>query len=227
MNIKENIQRFKNILNNENVTLIAVSKTHPAELVLEAYAEKVKDFGENKVQEMVEKFEELPKDINWHMIGHLQRNKVKYIASFVHLIHSVDSERLLQEIDKQGEKVGRVVNCLLQVHIAKEETKFGLSEEELFSLFNNPQLPMMRHIRICGLMGMATNTEDGDIIRGEFRYLKNLFEKIKSEYHLANVNMQELSMGMSSDYTIALEEGSTMVRVGSAIFGNRNYGSEG
>ena len=224
MNIKENIQRFKNILNNENVRLIAVSKTHPAELVLQAYGEGVKDFGENKVQEMVEKFEQLPKDINWHMIGHLQRNKVKYIASFVYLIHSVDSERLLQEVEKQGNKVGRVVNCLLQVHIAKEETKFGLSEEELFSLLNNPELPMMRHIRICGLMGMATNTTDGEKIRQEFRYLKSLFDRVKSEYHLANVDMQELSMGMSSDYIIALEEGSTMIRVGSAIFGNRDYG---
>ncbi|AHM59534.1 alanine racemase domain-containing protein [Flammeovirgaceae bacterium 311] len=223
MNIQENIQRFKNILNNENVTLIAVSKTHPFELVLEAYSEGVKNFGENKVQEMVDKFEQLPKDINWHMIGHLQRNKVKYIASFVHLIHSVDSERLLQEIDKQGQKVGRVINCLLQVHIAKEETKFGLSEEELFALLNNPEIQQLRHVQITGLMGMATNTGDGELIRQEFRYLKSLFEQIKLNYQLGNITMHELSMGMSSDYTIALEEGTTMVRVGSAIFGSRDY----
>ncbi|WP_224996493.1 YggS family pyridoxal phosphate-dependent enzyme [Cesiribacter sp. SM1] len=226
MNIQENIQRFKNILNNENVTLIAVSKTHPAELVLEAYSEGLKNFGENKVQEMVDKFEQLPKDINWHMIGHLQRNKVKYIASFVHLIHSVDSERLLQEIDKQGQKVGRVINCLLQVHIAREETKFGLSEEELFSLLNNPELQQLKHVHINGLMGMATNTADGELIRQEFRYLKNLFDQIRLDYPLDNISMNELSMGMSSDYTIALEEGSTMVRVGSAIFGNRNYSDQ-
>ncbi|MBW3544198.1 MAG: YggS family pyridoxal phosphate-dependent enzyme [Bacteroidetes bacterium] len=221
MNIKENIERFKNILNNENATLIAVSKTHPPELIREAYEEGLKHFGENKVQELVDKFEALPKDIHWHMIGHLQRNKVKYIASFVHLIHAIDSERLLQEVDKQGGKVGRVIDCLLQVHIAREETKFGLSEEELFALLDNPALPGMRNVRISGLMGMATNTDDGEQIRAEFRYLKNLFEKIKTSYNLPNVAMQELSMGMSSDYTIAMEEGSTMVRVGSAIFGHR------
>jgi pyridoxal phosphate enzyme (YggS family) len=226
MNIQENIQRFKNILNNENVKLIAVSKTHPAELILEAYSEGVKNFGENKVQEMVDKFEQLPKDINWHMIGHLQRNKVKYIASFVYLIHSVDSERLLQEIDKQGQKVGRVISCLLQVHIAKEETKFGLSEEELFSLLNNPETQQLKHVQIIGLMGMATNTTNGDLVRQEFRYLKNLFEQIKPDYKLDNFTMKELSMGMSSDYTIALEEGSTMVRVGSSIFGNRDYSNQ-
>lgn len=225
MSIKENIQRFKNIQKSENVTLIAVTKTHPAELILEAYQEGIKDFGENKVQEMVDKFDQLPKDINWHMIGHLQRNKVKYIASFVHMIHSIDSQRLLKEVEKQGEKVGRIVDCLLQVHIAKEETKFGLSEEELFALLNNPELPTMRHIRICGLMGMATNTDDGERIRAEFRYLKSLFHQIDSNYHLANVAMKELSMGMSSDYILALEEGSTMVRVGSAIFGHREYGA--
>jgi PLP dependent protein len=221
MHIKENIERFKNILDTENVSLIAVSKTHPPELLLEAYAAGVKDFGENKVQEMVEKFEALPKDIRWHMIGHLQRNKVKYIASFVHLIHSIESERLLQEVEKQGAKVGRIINCLLQVHIAKEETKFGLSEEELLALLQSPAMADMRHVRICGLMGMATYTTDVDLIRQEFRSLKRIFEHIKALPPIPNVNMEELSMGMSSDYTIALEEGSTMVRVGSAIFGQR------
>lgn len=223
MSIKENIQSFKNIIDDEKATLIAVTKTHPAEVVLEAYGEGLKDFGENKVQEMVEKFEQLPKDIRWHLIGHLQRNKVKYIASFVHLIHSVDSERLLLEIEKQGDKVGRVINCLLQVHIAKEETKFGLSEEELTALLQNPKVARLQHVRIVGLMGMATNTTDVERIREEFRYLKQLFDRIKQEYQQTNIDMQELSMGMSSDYTIALEEGSTMVRVGSAIFGSRNY----
>jgi PLP dependent protein len=221
MHIKENIERFKNILDTENVSLIAVSKTHPPELLLEAYAAGVKDFGENKVQEMVEKFEALPKDIRWHMIGHLQRNKVKYIASFVHLIHSIESERLLQEVEKQGAKVGRIINCLLQVHIAREETKFGLSEEELLTLLQSPAMADMRHVRICGLMGMATYTTDVDLIRQEFRSLKELFERIKAMPSIPNVNMEELSMGMSSDYTIALEEGSTLVRVGSAIFGQR------
>jgi PLP dependent protein len=221
MHIKENIERFKNILDTENVSLIAVSKTHPPELLLEAYAAGVKDFGENKVQEMVEKFEALPKDIRWHMIGHLQRNKVKYIASFVHLIHSIESERLLQDVEKQGAKVGRIINCLLQVHIAREETKFGLSEEELLTLLQSPAMADMRHVRICGLMGMATYTTDVDLIRQEFRSLKELFERIKAMPSIPNVNMEELSMGMSSDYTIALEEGSTLVRVGSAIFGQR------
>ncbi|EMR02684.1 YggS family pyridoxal phosphate-dependent enzyme [Cesiribacter andamanensis] len=221
MHIKENIQRFKNILNDESVRLIAVSKTHPPELVLKAYEEGVKDFGENKVQEMVEKFEALPKDIRWHMIGHLQRNKVKYIASFVHMIHSVESERLLQEIEKQGQKAGRVIDCLLQVHIAREESKFGLSEAELLELLQGPTLASMRYVRICGLMGMATNTDNGDVIRQEFRQLKALFEHIKTLPPQPNVEMEQLSMGMSSDYTIALEEGSTIVRVGSAIFGQR------
>lgn len=223
MSIAENIEKFKNVIDNERCTLIAVSKTKPAEDILQAYQAGMKDFGENKAQEMTEKFEQLPKDIRWHMIGHLQRNKVKYIAPFVHLIHSVDSMRLLQEIEKQGNKAGRVIDCLLQVHIAREETKFGLSEEELTELIESPGFAEMSHIQVNGLMGMATNTDNLERIREEFRYLKNLQEKIKAAYTLPNLRMEELSMGMSSDYVIALEEGSTMVRVGSAIFGARDY----
>ena len=223
MSIAENIRKFENITSTEGCTLIAVSKTKPAEDILQAYQAGIKDFGENKVQEMTDKFEQLPKDIRWHMIGHLQRNKVKYIAPFVHLIHSIDSLRLLKEVEKQGEKAGKVVNCLLQIHIAKEDTKFGLSEEELEELLHSKQFADMTHVKIKGLMGMATNTDNLERIRNEFRYLKELFEDIKSNYSHPNLEMQELSMGMSSDYIIALEEGSTMVRVGSAIFGNRNY----
>lgn len=223
MSIAENIEKFKNVILNDKCTLIAVSKTKPAEDILEAYAAGLKDFGENKVQEMTEKFEQLPKDIRWHMIGHLQRNKVKYIAPFVHLIHSVDSLRLLQEINKQGAKAGRTINCLLQIHIAREETKFGLSEEEAAELLSSEEFSLLGNVRICGLMGMATNTEDIERIRNEFQYLKTLHEKFKLKYRHINIDMKELSMGMSSDYWIAIEEGSSMIRVGSAIFGQRNY----
>ena len=223
MSIAENIEKFKNVTNSDQCTLVAVSKTKPAEDILEAYATGIKDFGENKAQEMVEKFEQLPKDIRWHMIGHLQRNKVKYIAPFVHLIHSVDSLRLLQEIDKQGEKAGKTINCLLQIHIAREETKFGLSEEELIALLNSEEFVNMGHVKVLGLMGMATNTENPERIRNEFQYLRELFNRIKDTISHPNVEMKELSIGMSSDYIIALEEGSTMIRVGSAIFGKRDY----
>lgn len=223
MSIAENIEKFRNVIENEQCTLIAVSKTKPVEDILQAYQAGMKDFGENKAQEMTEKFEQLPKDIRWHMIGHLQRNKVKYIAPFVHLIHSVDSMRLLKEIEKQARKAGRVIDCLLQVHIAREETKFGLSEEELRELLESPEFAEMTHIQVKGLMGMATNTNNLERIRDEFRYLKELQEKIKADYALPNLQMEELSMGMSSDYIIAIEEGSTMVRVGSAIFGERDY----
>ena len=223
MSIAENLEKFKNVTNHPQCTLIAVSKTKPVQDILEAYEAGIKDFGENKVQEMTEKFEQLPKDIRWHMIGHLQRNKVKYIAPFVHLIHSVDSLRLLQEIDKQGRKAGRVISCLLQVHIAREETKFGLSEEELEELLNSAQFAEMDHVKVLGLMGMATNTDNMERVRLEFQYLRELFNELKENHLHPNIDMKELSMGMSSDYTIALEEGSTMIRVGSAIFGTRNY----
>ncbi|MEQ8629305.1 YggS family pyridoxal phosphate-dependent enzyme [Ekhidna sp.] len=206
----------------ENCTLIAVSKTKPSSDVLEAYEAGHRDFGENKVQELAQKAEELPKDIRWHMIGHLQRNKVKYIADFVHLIHGVDSLKLLKEINKQGRKSDRVIDCLLQMHIAEEDTKFGLDKNELDEILQGEQLKEMTHVRIAGLMGMATFTENQDQVRREFKNLKSLYDEIKNSDH-TNVQMNTLSMGMSGDYTIALEEGSNMVRIGSAIFGARNY----
>jgi pyridoxal phosphate enzyme (YggS family) len=209
MSIKRNIESVTAELR-QGCRLVAVSKTHPAGLIREAYDAGQRVFGENKVQEMVAKYEVLPKDIQWHLIGHLQTNKVKYIAPWVSLIHSVDSPKLAEEIDRQGKKAGRVIPCLLQVHIAKEETKFGFSREELLSFLKSFKLP---NISIEGLMGMATLTDDKQQIRNEFRQLHDLFVEIG--------NLKELSMGMSSDYKIAMEEGSTMVRIGTAIFGNR------
>ena len=204
----------------EKARLIAVTKTHPIERIMAAYEGGCRVMGENKVQEMVAKYEALPKDIEWHMIGHLQTNKVKYMAPFVSLIHSVDSFKLLQEINKQAAKVERVQRCLLQVFIAQEETKFGLSEEEVVEILQSPELEKLHNIQIVGLMGMASNTDDDTQIRQEFRRLKGFFEQCKT-LESSRVVMQELSMGMSSDYPIALEEGSTLVRVGSAIFGGR------
>ena len=200
-----------------------MSKTKPNSDLLQAYECGQRDLGENKVQELTAKYEALPKDIRWHMIGHLQRNKVKYIAPFVHLIHGVDSLRLLREINKQAQKHDRVIDCLLQIFIASEETKFGLDKDELFDLLKSPDLAEMENIRIVGFMGMATNTENQEQVRSEFRYLKNLFDEVAEAYRSEKVQMKELSMGMTGDYKIALEEGSTMVRVGSAIFGERNY----
>ncbi|MEI6595031.1 MAG: YggS family pyridoxal phosphate-dependent enzyme [Bacteroidota bacterium] len=214
--IGANIEKIKEQIG-QNVQLVAVSKTKPVELLLEAYNAGQRVFGENKVQEMVAKHEQLPKDIEWHLIGHLQSNKVKYIATFVSLIHAVDSLKLLETINKEALKNNRVIDCLLQIYIADEETKFGLDETELNALLESETYKQMHNIRIVGLMGMATNTEDENKIRSEFRKLKSLYNK------LANGNKQFaiLSMGMSSDYKIAVEEGSTMVRVGSLIFGNR------
>lgn len=223
MSIAENILKFNSEIEPFNAQLIAVSKTKPNEDLLQAYQAGQRDLGENKVQELTGKFEELPKDIRWHMIGHLQRNKVKYIAPFVHLIHGVDSLRLLVEINKQAAKNNRVINCLLQVYIAKEESKFGLDETELEELLNSAEFAQMENIKIVGLMGMATNTENEAVIRNEFKGLKSLFEEIKTRYNSEKVEMKEISMGMTGDYKIALEEGSTMIRVGSAIFGSRNY----
>lgn len=223
MSIKINIEKYTESLKPYGSKLIAVSKTKPNEDLLQAYHAGQKHFGENKVQELTSKFDALPKDIHWHMIGHLQRNKVKYIAPFVYLIHAVDSERLLKEIDKQALKNNRVINCLLQVHIAKEETKFGFSEQELLAFLNSAELDSMKNIRVLGLMGMATNTDDVELVKQEFMGLKSLFENIKSIINTVNVSMEELSMGMTSDYKVACEAGSTMVRIGSAIFGERNY----
>jgi len=221
MNGKKNIEELKAGLP-PHVTLVAVSKTQPADRILEVYKSGHRSFGENKVQELVPKFQALPKDIEWHMIGHLQSNKVKYIAPFVHLIHSVDSLKLLQEINKQGHRCGRVLSVLLQIHIASEETKFGLSPTEAEELIGHPDLHSMHFIKIAGLMGMATLTEDERKIRSEFRSLKVFFEKMKKYIQPGRIEMNELSMGMSNDYHLAIEEGSTMIRIGSAIFGKRN-----
>ncbi len=225
IDVKENIAQLRKGIDEKGCTLVAVSKTKPAAMIMEAYEGGIRHFGENKVQELTDKSEELPKDIHWHMIGHLQRNKVKYIVPFVHLIHAIDSLRLLKEIEKQAKKVNRTVTCLLQIHIAEEETKYGLSEEEALKLLLSEEVAQMQHIRILGLMGMATFTDNEAQVRKEFRSLKNLFDKIKTNNALPSsvVQMQELSMGMSGDYKIALEEGSTMVRIGSTIFGSRNY----
>jgi len=201
--------------------LIAVSKTHPVKVIREAYDAGQRIFGENKVQELVDKHANLPADIEWHMIGHLQRNKVKYIAPFVALIHAVDSLRLLEEINKQGEKCSRIIHCLLQVYIATEETKFGLDPSEVRELLSSDELSRLSHVQIDGLMGMASLTADQQQVRTEFSILKNLFDELSAKPLPANVAMKELSMGMSSDFNIALEEGSTLVRVGTAIFGDR------
>ena len=201
------------------VTLIAVSKTKPNELIEEGMSSGHLDFGENKVQELVSKYENLPKNIRWHMIGHLQRNKVKYIAPFVYMIHGVDSERLLKEINKQGKNNNRKINCLLQFHIASENTKFGFSLDEVESLQKEDFFNHLQHVNICGVMGMATFTKDIEMIRSEFNNLKSYFDKIKIHF---NVNeFKTISMGMSGDYPIAIDCGSNMIRVGSAIFGER------
>jgi PLP dependent protein len=218
MNLLEKYNFYQTQLG--NTKLVAVSKTKPIETLLEAYNIGFKVFGENKVQELVEKQQELPKDIEWHMIGHLQTNKVKYIISFVHLIHSIDSEKLLQEVQKQAQKIGKVQNCLLQIHIAEEDTKFGFSFEEAKKLLLSEQLGEWQNIKIVGLMGMATFTEDTIQIRKEFKNLKQFLEEMKP-HKTQNVDLQELSIGMSGDYELGIQEGSTIVRIGSAIFGNR------
>jgi pyridoxal phosphate enzyme (YggS family) len=219
MSIAENLSAVKKSLG--DCHLVAVSKTKPNKDLMEAYEAGQRALGENKVQELTDKAEALPKDIEWHMIGHLQRNKVKYIAPFVHLIHSVDSVRLLKEINKQGKKIDRVIPVLLQIHIAEEENKYGLDEQELHELLSSEVFKEMNHIEVKGLMGMATFTDDKDKIRREFKSLKKLFDKTAAQYNDEKLNIKELSMGMSGDYEIAIEEGSTMVRIGSKIFGER------
>lgn len=218
--IKDNLDSIrKNIP--ENVTLVAVSKTKPVEALQEVYNADQRHFGENKVQEMTEKWELLPKDIKWHLIGHLQTNKVKYIAPYVHLIHSVDSFKLLKEIDKEAKKNNRVIDCLLQFHIAQEETKFGLDFEEAKELIEHPEFIDLHNIHIVGVMGMASFTEDEKTVRKEFQQLEEYFQLLKSYYFTFNEDFREISMGMSGDYQLAIEESSTMVRVGSSIFGTR------
>lgn len=223
MSIKENFIKIKNTFPNPDCLLVAVSKTQPISSIKEAYELGIRDFGENKVQEMVEKKSHLPKDIRWHMIGHLQTNKVKYIAPFVHLIHGVDSMKLLKEINKQALKSNRVISCLLQIFIAKEESKFGLNREGLEEIISSTEIQELKNIKIIGLMGMATFTDNLIQIRNEFRELHGIFQDLKKRDLPANFELNELSMGMSDDYIIAQEEGSTMVRIGTAIFGERNY----
>lgn len=218
MSIAENLKKIEESLPPQ-VTLVAVSKTHGEPEIMEAYNAGQRAFGENKVQELVRKWEALPKDIEWHMIGHLQRNKVKYLAGFVSLIHGVDSQRLLEEIDKRAGTHNRIIDCLLQVHIARESSKFGFDEKELEGVLQEGVLSSLPNVRIRGLMGMATFSDDPELVASEFRYLKSLFDRLMAGREHADI----LSMGMSGDYRIAIGEGSTMVRIGSSIFGERNY----
>lgn len=219
MSIASNLNTIKASLP-EHVTLVAVSKTKPVTDLMEAYEAGQRIFGENKIQEMTDKWEEMPKDIQWHMIGHVQTNKVKFMASYVSLIHGVDSLKLLQEINKQALKNNRVIDCLLQIHIAEEETKFGLDEKELASLLASDEFSNMKNIQVIGLMGMATFTENQNQIKKEFTHLKSIFDSLQSA-KTVNCNLNTISMGMSGDYQLAIECGSTMVRIGSSIFGGR------
>ena len=220
--IAETIKHIKDNLPN-GVKLVAVSKFHPAEALMEAYNGGQRLFGENKVQEMTAKHEVLPKDIEWHFIGHLQTNKVKYIASFVAMIHSIDSLHLLMEVNRQAEKAGRVIDVLLQIHIAHEETKFGMTFDECRELLSEGSWKQLTHVRICGLMGMATFTDDMQQVEGEFAGLQAFFEELKSKWFAGEASFKELSMGMTEDYPIAIRHGSTLVRIGTLIFGERNY----
>ncbi len=222
MEIAENLRKVKRELK-DGICLVAVSKTKPNSDILEAYEVGQRVFGENKVQELVEKQAELPKDIEWHFIGHLQTNKVKYIAPFISLIHGVDSLKLLKTIDKEGRKNNRKISCLLQFHIAEEETKFGLDLDEARELLTSADFAGLEFVDIRGVMGMATYTDDENQIRKEFKQLKNIFDQLKSEFFGSQDSFSEISMGMSGDYLLAAEEGSTMVRVGSSIFGERRY----
>ena len=216
--IKENIQNFKSKIP-ENVTLVAVSKTKPIEDLQEAYDAGQRVLGENKIQEMVDKYDALPKDIKWHMIGHLQSNKVKYMAHFVDLIHGVDKLKTLKVINKEAKKHNRVIKVLLQAKIAKEDSKFGLSFDEIDAILTSEEIATLQNIKVVGFMGMATFTEDKEQLKEEFSSLKNFFDTQKSK----NSDLEILSMGMSGDYQLAIENGSTMIRVGSSIFGSRNY----
>lgn len=217
MSIANNILQIKSTIPDQ-VLLVAVSKTKPVSDLMEGYEAGQRIFGENKIQEMAEKWEQMPKDIQWHMIGHVQTNKVKFMAQFVNLIHGVDSFKLLQEINKQALKHNRIIDCLLQVHIAEEETKFGLDEKKLAYLLSSTEIQELKNIRIVGLMGMATFTDNKDQVKKEFTHLKSIFDQVA----IQNSQIVILSMGMSGDYQLAIECGSTMVRIGSSIFGERN-----
>jgi len=222
MGIAENIDRINSSLP-KGVTLVAVSKTKPADMLMEAYNLGQRIFGENKVQEMSAKYELLPKDIEWHFIGHLQTNKIKYMASFVQLIHAVDSLKLLKAINSEAMKFNRVISCLLQFHIAEEDSKFGLSMDEARELLQSSEFEVLKNVRIAGVMGMATYIDDENQVRKEFSNLKSYFDQLKMDYFADQLDFKEISMGMSDDYQIAIEEGSTMVRIGSTIFGDRIY----
>jgi pyridoxal phosphate enzyme (YggS family) len=219
MSIKDNLLKIKSSLP-ENVNLVAVSKTKPVADLMEAYNTGQRIFGENKIQEMTEKWEQMPKDIQWHMIGHIQTNKVKFMAPYVNLIHGVDSLKLLEEINKQALKNNRIIDCLLQIYIAEEETKFGLNEDELKELLVSESFINLNNIKVIGLMGMATFTENHDQIKKEFEHLKSIFDKLELQ-NTKNCELNTLSMGMSGDYKLAIVCGSTMVRIGSSIFGGR------
>ena len=218
------VENYKNIKKTlpENVLLLAVSKTKPEEEIMKLYDFGCRDFGENKVQELSKKYEVLPKDIRWHQIGHLQTNKIKYIIPFVYMIHSIDSIKLAEEVNKQAAKHGRVVNCLLQIKVAEEETKFGFSINEVADLFKNNAFAALKNIKLCGLMAMATNTDDETEILKEFSAVKNLYNSLRVNYQVGE-EFKEISMGMSGDYPLAVKEGSTIVRLGSTIFGERDY----
>ena len=220
--ISNNLQEVRHTLDN-GVCLVAVSKYHPVEAVQEAYASGQRIFGESREQELRIKHDSLPKDIQWHFIGHLQTNKVKYIVPYVSLIHGIDSFRLLAEVDRQAERVGRTVGCLLQMHIAREETKFGFSFEECRQLLQEGEWRQLHHVRLCGMMGMATNTDNMQQVEEEFRSLATFFHEVKTTWFAADEAFCELSMGMSHDYQQAIAAGSTLIRVGTYIFGERNY----
>jgi len=222
MSIQSNIQNIRQFIPSD-VKLVCVSKYHPNEAIEEAYSCGERVFGESKVQEMCGKYETLPKDIEWHFIGHLQSNKIKSIVPFVSLIHGVDSFKLLTEINKYAEKANKKVNCLLQVHIAQEETKFGFSERELIEVLSGNEWENLKNVQICGLMGMATFSNSENQVRAEFKTLKNLFTKLKADFFPTEDSFKEISMGMSADFKLAIDEGSSMVRIGSSIFGNRIY----
>ena len=220
MTIKDNLHQIQSTIL-RNVVLVAVSKTKPVSNLIEAYNAGQRIFGENKIQEMTEKWEQMPKDIQWHMIGHVQSNKVKFMAEYVSLIHGVDSLKLLEEINKQAQKHNRVIDCLLQMYIAEEESKFGLDEQELEEILKHVQDKGMQNIKIVGLMGMATFTNNQEQIKKEFLHLKSIFDRLQLQPHTQNLEPRTLSMGMSGDYKLAIECGSTMVRIGSSIFGSR------
>lgn len=218
-------QNLKEVLADipQQVRLVAVSKFHPKEAIEAAYTAGQRIFGESKVQELEEKYASLPKDIEWHFIGHLQTNKVKYIAPYIAMIHAVDTYKLLAEIDRQAAKAGRTISCLLEIHIAQEESKYGFSPQECRDMLDEGSWKGLKNIRICGLMGMATYTDDTDQIRNEFKTLHDFFLELKQKHFQDTDSFKEISMGMSHDYQLAIEEGSTLVRIGSKIFGERNY----